>query len=312
MVIAGRIQRYVFVAMLNGLAVTLGVILLAILLVDVVEQMRTIGGRTEIGLETAFQLTLLKTPLLIQETLPFAMLVGAILAFSKLSRTSELPAIRAAGVSAWRFLGPAMLVAFLVGVVAVTIVDPLATRANAQFENMRSELLSRRTNAGIADRNGVWLRQGDENGQSVIHAESTTDRADALLNVEIFIFDRTASGPGGDIFEFSRRIDAERAELRPGFWQLERVIENTPGGEPVRQEYLALPTTLEPETLLNRFASAKSIAFWDLPKFISDTRRAGLDDNQYVLKYHTLLATPFLLTAMAMIGAVVCLRLARS
>ena len=41
------------------------------------------------------------------------LLVGSILTYSQLSRRSELPAIRASGVSAWRFLGPVMVLAFL-------------------------------------------------------------------------------------------------------------------------------------------------------------------------------------------------------
>ena len=51
MVIAGRIQRYIFRECVTSLALTLGIILLAIVLVDVVEQMRTIGGRTQIGID---------------------------------------------------------------------------------------------------------------------------------------------------------------------------------------------------------------------------------------------------------------------
>ena len=79
MVIAGRIQRYIFRECVASLALTLSIILLAIILVDVVEQMRTIGDRTQIGVDVAFTLTMMKTPGLILETLPLAMLVGSIL-----------------------------------------------------------------------------------------------------------------------------------------------------------------------------------------------------------------------------------------
>src|SRR5689334_8519394 len=126
--IVGRIQKYVFRECLTALMLTLGVIILAIVLVDVVEQMRTIGHRTQITILTAFSLTMMKTPGLIMETLPFAMLIGSILCFTQLSRRSEIPAIRAAGVSAWRFLGPAMVLALGLGVLMVTVIDPLATR----------------------------------------------------------------------------------------------------------------------------------------------------------------------------------------
>jgi lipopolysaccharide export system permease protein len=324
MVIAGRIQRYIFRECLMALLLTLGVIVLAIVLVDVVEQMRTIGSRTQISVVTAFQLTLMKTPGLILETLPFAVLVGSIMTFSQLSRRSEIPAIRASGVSAWRFLGPAMVLSMVLGVVMVTILDPLATRLSAQFETERQRLINPRAAAAAPDAtDGVWLSQGDlaagagdtdvsedPDAQAIINARKVVGRGQALEDVTFFYFRPGAKGR--EDREFAYRIDAARAELKSGFWQLQGVVENRPGGEIERMQSLAVPTNLRNDTLLSRFASAKTIPFWDLPGFIQDGRNAGMEVDAYVLKLHTLLATPVFMLAMSLIGAVVCLRLARS
>lgn len=327
MLIAGKIQRYVFREAVMGLALTLGVITVTILMVDVVEQMRTIGSRANVSIWTASRLTLMKTPGLLIETLPFATLIGSILTFSQLNRRSEIPAMRAAGISAWRFLGPAIVLAGLVGAVMVTVIDPLATRLEADYVNERAHILNQR--APSAGAGGVWLSQGDltsegsrraggsvleENpeGQAIIHARRVVGRAESLEDVTFFYFRAGPGGPGDRIF--THRIDAGRARLVPGFWQLDGgVVENRfGGGEVRRQDALALPTNLKPETLLSRYASSKTIPFWDLASFITDNRRAGMDVEPYVLKLHTLLATPVLMAAMTLIGAVVCLRLARS
>ncbi|HEX5006190.1 MAG TPA: LPS export ABC transporter permease LptG [Hyphomonadaceae bacterium] len=326
MVIAGRIQRYVFRENLMSLLLTLGIIVLAIVLVDVVEQMRTVGSRTPIPVSTAFTLTMMKTPGLIMETLPFATLVGSILCFSQLSRRSELPAFRAAGVSAWRFLGPTMALAFVLGVLMVTALDPLATRLSAQFESSRERLLNPNTAANPDMPDGVWLSQGDitagaptssgaasadnRDGQAIINARRVVGRGQALEDVTFYYF---APGPGGpEDRVFTHRIDADRATLTSGFWQLEGVVENPVNGEVTRHDKLAVPTNLRNDTLLQQFASAKTIPFWDLPGFIRDGRNAGMEVDAYTLKFHTLLATPVMMLAMALIGAVVCLRLARS
>ena len=328
MVIAGRIQRYVFRENLMALMLTLGVIVLAIVLVDVVEQMRTVGSRTPIPVSTAFTLTMMKTPGLIMETLPFAMLVGSILSFSQLSRRSEIPAFRAAGVSAWRFLGPTMVLAGALGVLMITLIDPLATRLNQEFETSRERLLNPSAAANPETPDGVWLSQGDitagapvnsngsvadENpdGQAIINARRVVGRGQALEDVTFYYF---APGRlGAEDREFTHRIDAKRATLTSGFWQLDDVVENRAGGgEVTRRAKLAVPTNLRNDTLLQRFASAKTIPFWDLPGFIRDGRAAGMDVDGYVLKFHTLLATPIMMLAMSLIGAVVCLRLARS
>lgn len=320
MVIAGRIQRYIFRECVASLALTLGIILLAIVLVDVVEQMRTIGDRTQIGIDTAFMLTMMKTPGLVLQTLPFAMLVSSILTYSQLSRRSEIPAIRAVGVSAWRFLGPVMALAVLTGVLMVTVLDPLATRLNADFEANRARLLGNTTPSN----SGVWLSQGDlqaganeapsalptTNQQAIIHGRRVVNRGQALENVTFWYFRPGAGGPSDR--EFTHRIDAKRAELTPGFWQLTGVVENRLGGEIQRTDTLALPTNLSGDTLLSRFASSKTIPFWDLPAFIQAGKAAGMETGEYVLKFNTLLATPIFMLAMSLIGAVVCLRLARS
>lgn len=322
MVIAGRIQRYIFRECVASLVLTLGIILLAIILVDVVEQMRTIGDRTQIGIDVALSLTMMKTPGLILETLPFAMLVGSILTYSQLGRRSEIPAIRASGVSAWRFLGPVMVLALLVGVLMVTVLDPLATRLSQDFEATRARLLG--NTAPSAE--GVWLSQGDlqagadaeeagaalpgSNQQAIIHGRRVVGRGQALENVTFWYFRPGPAGPSDR--EFTHRIDAKKAELTPGFWQLTGIVENRLGGEIQRTESLALPTNLSSDTLLSRFASSKTIAFWELPSFIQAGKAAGMDVADYVLKYNTLLATPVFMLAMSLIGAVVCLRLARS
>lgn len=320
MVIAGRIQRYIFRQCLSSLALTLGIIVLAILLVDVVEQMRTVGSRTQISIETAMTLTLMKTPGLLVETLPFAMLIGSILCYSQLSRRSEIPAVRASGVSAWRFLGPVMLLSVSMGVLMVTVLDPLATRLNEDFEASRENIMggARPSSAG------VWLSQGDlqagadedetsgamANAQAIIHGRTVIGRGEAIENATFWYFRPGPLGPQDRVF--THRIDAQRAELKPGFWQLTGAVENRVGGEITRSADLALPTNLSSDTLLSRFASSDTIPFWELPAFIDAGRAAGMDVGEYVLKYHTLLATPVLMLAMALIGAAVCLRLSRS
>ena len=72
-----RIQRYILKECLSGLVLVLGVLVLAILLIDVVEQMRTVGGDVSLSLLSALRLSLMKLPLLIEQTLPFALLAAS-------------------------------------------------------------------------------------------------------------------------------------------------------------------------------------------------------------------------------------------
>lgn len=312
MVPGQRLQRYIFLQCLSGIGMTFGVILSAILLVDVVEQLRTVGETANISLLTAIQLTLMKVPMLIEQTMPFLILISAIIVFSRLSRLSELPAMRAAGYSAWRFLTPLALLALMLGLFTMTVLNPLGAHLSSRFEQTRASLVGKAVDGITPSKNGIWLRQGSDVDQFVIHARSASQSGVTLQNVKIFEYERVFSrGRSTDEFSFKRRIEASSATLKDGFWELRNVIENTPGLDPVRRDALSIPTDLEPSKLLDRFASTSTIGFWQLPEFIRDTKQAGLDALRYEMHFHSLIAAPVLYVAMALIGALVCLRLAR-
>jgi len=307
-----RIQLYILRECLSGLALVLGVLLLAILMIDVVEQLRTIGSDVTLSLAGALRLSLMKLPLIMEQTLPFAILVASMLAFTRLNRRSELSIIRASGISAWRFLAPVIVLALALGIFTTTILNPFAAKLTETFELERARLLNEGRMAMTVSDTGVWLRQGDDTSQIVIHANRVEDGGIVLIDVKMIEEERLFAGsrPTND-YVFVRRIDADRAYLRDGFWQLENVVENVPNLPPERKPNLAIPTSLDAVTLLDKFASPNTIGFWRLPRFVSQTRAAGLDASRYTMRWYTLLATPALFVAMGLIGAIVCLRLSR-
>lgn len=299
-----RLGRYIMGRVLAGIAVALIAVLASILLIDLVEQMRTVGTRADLGLLEATRLTLLKTPTLIEQTLPFVVLAGSMMAVIGLNRSSELVAMRAAGVSAWRFLAPSAFVGAAIGVLAITALNPLGAHFYRTFETAKQGALE--TAAPQSAQNGVWIRQGDSGGQVVIHADRVAENGATLLGATFMFFEVRE-----EALRFTRRIRTEQAELKPGFWQLTNLVEATPGGEPVRQTHLAIPTDLDASELINRFVTPATLSFWALPHFIHDARQAGFAPVRYELKWHSLLAYPLLLAAMAGLGAGFSLQLQR-
>lgn len=299
-----RLGRYIIVRVVSGIAVAMSGVLASILLIDLVEQMRTVGARTDLGILDALRLTLLKAPMLIEQTLPFVVLAGAMMAIIGLNRSSELVAMRAAGVSAWRFLTPPVAVGAILGVLAVTALNPLGSQLYRTFEAEKQQALSNR--GAETKPEGVWIRQGDKEGQVVIHAEGV-DGSGARLRQATFMFFEVRQ----DALRFTRRIRAAEAELKPGFWQLTDLVEATPGGRPVTQAHLAIPSTLDPSELIYRFVTPATLSFWSLPGFIHEARTAGFAPTRYELKFQSLLAYPLLLAAMAGLGSAFSLQLQR-
>ncbi|MEQ8559332.1 MAG: LptF/LptG family permease [Henriciella sp.] len=307
-----RLQTYIFRQCLMGLALVMAIFVITILLVDVVEQLRTVGGDVDLPPTVAVQLSLMKLPGLIEQTLPFGILVAAMMAYSRLNVRSELSVIRASGVSAWQFLTPLIVMCVLLGFFSMMVLNPLGARLSDSFESLRNQLL---VSGGVrvdSSKTDVWLRQGDGDTQIVIHADNVDETGQIFEGVKMLEEGRVyINGAPTQRYEFVRRIDAERARIVGGFWQIEDLVENEPGEPPQRMESLAIPTDLDPDTLLDRFTSPNTIGFWTLPRFIDQTRQAGLDSSRFAVRLFGLTAIPVFYTAMGLIGALVCLRLSR-
>src|SRR5258708_16710695 len=142
-------------------------------LLDYLELLRRGGGRAQANWGVVLERAALKMRHTAQEVMPFAILFGTMLAFWRLTRSNELVVARAAGVSVWQFLMPAVLVALLVGVIAVTVFNPIASTMEARFEKLDNRILRQTADPMTLPQRGLWLRQsGLPEGPVLPHAHT--------------------------------------------------------------------------------------------------------------------------------------------
>ncbi|HYZ41426.1 MAG TPA: LPS export ABC transporter permease LptG [Stellaceae bacterium] len=273
-------------------------------LLDYIELIRRGGAKLQATLGLLFEMAALKLPHTAQEVLPFAILFGTMLAFWRLTRNNELVVARAAGVSAWQFLTPAVLVALLIGVIAVTVFNPIASYTEAAYERLESHVLRQGSDPLTLSDAGLWLRQSDQRGNQVIlHAGKIASRQLVLDPVTLFYFN--------DATQFTSRVDAQSARLVNGDWLIENGIRWVPNEPPQPFAELRLATTLTPPKIEESFASPETMSFWDLPGFIALLEQSGFSAQRHRLHFNILLARPFLLCAMVLVAATFSLRMQR-
>lgn len=278
-----------------------GTIFILVYLIDFVELLRRagdIGSVTTLGLAS---LTLLRVPAITEQILPFATLGGAMFAFIHLTRRLELVVARAAGVSVWQFLTPPLVVVLMFGLFAVMVYNPLSARMKQKADEIEMSIFGRIE--PMAGDTGLWLRQRSADGQSVLRAQTSSERGTLLSGVSVFTFDLDN--------RFLTRIEAPRARYEPGAWILDEARLITPGQEPQNLPSYRLPTYLSADQIGQRFITPEAVPFWDLTDMAARTRAAGLDATAYYLKYQVLLARPLLLLAMVLIAACFSLRFFR-
>lgn len=309
MFLASTLGRYLIAQVCIGLAIAAAAIVGAIVLIDSVEQARVFDG--EISALTAFGFSLLRLPGLIVQTAPFIVLFGAILAYSGISRRVELPVIRASGISAWQFLSPIVLLAGVLGVIAMLALDPLSVVASERFLALKTAVLAKKPGGRSIEPAGIWLRQGDSVSQIVIHGAEAHPETLTLTNVRMFVYENRAAPGAVPEFKFDRRFDAAETELGRGFWELRDVVENTPPLPPVKRPRLSIPSGLQPNAIRDTVLDASRVSLFALPGLIAETERLGYTADRYRLKFYGLLSQPILLVAMGVLGGLFSLRSTR-
>lgn len=275
----------------------LGAFLVLLTLLDMVEQVRRFGG---IGLGEALRLAALNVPASLYRILPLIMVLSTVGLFVSLARTSELVVARAAGRSALVTLMAPVLAAILIGALAVSVLNPLVAGTSKAYA-ARTGLLAAGGSTLSVGNEGLWLRQGGPEGQTVIHAERSNPDGTELTAVTFMTFDLD----GRPV----RRIAAERAWLAAGGWQLTNTKEwpLAPGTNPESAARstpgLTLPTDLTADRIRDSFGAPATIPIWELPGFIAALERAGFSARAHQVWFHMELALPLLLASMVLIGA---------
>ena len=278
-------------------------------LFDFIELLRRSATRPEATFAVVIEIGALRLPWIAMQILPFAVLLGGILAFWRLTRSSELIVARAAGVSAWQFLAAPLLCAVAMGAFATAAVSPVSALMRARAEAMDNSYL--RAGGGPMALNGgqLWLRQSDPGltpqGVAILHAHTVNLHDGALTAQDVSIFRLD----GND--RLLERVEASQARLGDEVWQLDNARTILPGHLPSPPRPSVLATNMTVARVQESFAPPDTLSFWALPGFIALLEHSGFSSIRHRLQFQTLLALPLLAGTMTLLAAAFSMRSSR-
>jgi len=288
------VSRYILSAFLRIFGLSLGTFAGIYLLVDFFERVDDfIEHKAHLSQYVLYFAS--KIPLIVVQVAPMAVLMGAFMALGTLSRSNELTAMRACGISLWRITAPLLLAALLIACtvqVANEFLVPLSVRKINHI--LYTEVKGKAKLTVKRDR--LWFREGS----AIVNVRLALPEKNALQGVTIF---RT-----GDAFRLQTRIDAPRAEYRDGNWEFENVtirhFANGEGGvsgiERHARKTIALAKT--PDDFRAVEYKNEELGFRDLRKLANKLQEEGYDATRYRVDMQGRLANPFASVIMAFLG----------
>ncbi|MEI6986540.1 MAG: LPS export ABC transporter permease LptG [Rhodospirillaceae bacterium] len=297
------LSRYFGRQFLMWFSMLLMIMLMIILVIDSVELLRRAAGKPEVTVGLVLRMSLFKLPGVGQQVVPFVVLFSAMFTFWRFTRSNELVVARAAGVSVWQFMTPVLACAFMIGVVKVTVVNPLGATLIAEYNRFEDAYLKRRNNNFDVTNSGLWVRQGTDEDKYLIHADSVVPGTANLRRVMVFRF--------ADQDRYLSRLDAPTAQLVAGHWRISGGVLRQPNRPPQAVSHTDIPTELTLGRIEENFAPPETIPFWGLSRFIEIMESTGFSAIRHRLHYQSLLSQPLLYCAMVLLAAVFSLRQTR-
>src|ERR1700752_614896 len=157
--IGGILLRYFGLRFFNAvLAVFLGAMAL-VAMIDFLETLRRTGDMKDVSTLLVAKITVFRLLFVTERIIPFAVLVGAMSCFLNLSRRLELVIARAARVSGWEFLAPALIGAWLIGFAAPTLYNPASALLRERSVHLEDQLFNNTGSSLQTPGSSFWTRQ---------------------------------------------------------------------------------------------------------------------------------------------------------
>lgn len=272
-------------------------------LFDFIDLLRRIATKPGVSTGVVAYIALDHIPNFCMQILPFGILLGGIICFWKLTRSSELIVTRAAGISAWQFLLAPTACAFLIGLFSILIISPISSTLYRQAEILDQTYLS--TGGGkLTNMSGgsLWTRQSDNEltrqGVAILHAQQVHIENQTLHLNDVSVYRLN------EMNHLLERIEAPSGYLQHHLcWVLYNAYSVKPNKFPVKLGTIKIQTNLTLHDIENSFSSPETLSFWELPGFIKLLDKSGFSSISHKLHFQALLAQPLLTSTMALVAA---------
>ena len=182
------LDRYVLKELLYpfvfGIAAFSSIFIASTMLFKITQYMTKYGA----PLETVARLFMYNLPEVINYTFPMSMLLAALMAFGKLSGSSEITAMKAGGVSYYRIVAPVLVVGFFVSMFSMVWAEKVVPTSKAKASIILNEEI--RHNTRPTTQNHIIIKTISGDTQRVTYANKFDEKLGKMTDITIEEFNK--------------------------------------------------------------------------------------------------------------------------
>ena len=249
-----------------------------------------------IGIYIPILLTSLKVPSLLSDMLPFIILISGIWFFLKIKKSDEITAMKVSGMSNVSVILIPSVISILIGIFFVTMISPMTSISLKKYETMKGNYERDKDYLAAITKNGIWIKEKNNNKNNIIRASNLNN--ENLMNLTIYEFDQD--------YNFSKRIEADYANIRSQKWLLKNVNILDQDGNLLSKnlDQVVYKSLYDLDKIKSLYSNLNTISFWKIGSEIKLLEERGYSTKEMETKLHKSLSFPFFLLAMAILSGV--------
>jgi len=249
-----------------------------------------------VGIYIPVLLTSLKAPTLINDMLPFIILISGIWFFLKFKKSDEITAMKISGLSNLSVILVPSFISILLGIIFVTAISPLTTISLKKYEMLKGKYDRDKDYLAAITKNGIWIKEKSHNKNNIIRGANL--EGVKLMNLTIYEFDKNN--------DFVKRIEAEYANIASQDWKLKNVNILDENGNKLSEnlEEIMYRSIYDINKIKSLYSNLDTIPFWNIKNEMKLLEERGYSTKQIETKLHRSLAFPFFLLSMIFLSGV--------
>lgn len=236
-------------------------------------------------------------PDIIKLMTPVAVLLASLFTTGKLASNNELTAMKAGGMSIYRYMLPLMCVAFVVGIVSIYFSGWVVPYANQEKFSIERKYLHK--NLESSAQTNIYLQDGMRRIVYISFFDKSTSSGTRTSIQEFSDTSLITISQRWDCFQFFWDSTLQRWTMTNG---QHRII--TPNGETVTkfETYTFSDLTFAPKDIIKKVEKPEEMNYTELGEFIRRQQSSGNDVARWLVDYHNKVAFPFASVIVVLFG----------
>ncbi len=264
-----------------------------ILIINLFEEINFLKNENVSGYYPIF-LSLLNTPSIIFDILPFIFLISTLLFFIKLINKNELSIFKYTGITNNQVLRIIVFFSFILGLFLIIGFYTFSSKLKNQYLLIKNEFSSDDKYLAVITENGLWIR--DEINETINITTADKINKNLLINVSIVQFDKN--------YNLLQLIQSKNVNIKSKNWNIDEPL-ITKDNVTNKLEILKFNSNFDIEIINNLFSNLSSMSLMQLNKLKKDYKKLGYSTVGIEVYEHKIFSVPIYLAIMTLLSGII-------